>query len=130
VHNRVEVHFESVELIVQRVYGEPGDHVECVVHFAFRFPDGRVDSNCAASVWHAIEPVSSGIVDITLPEAYKCPAYGHSLERAIEAYYRPRVGVDGTVIRIGPKGASPLIIGVPMASVACAEFEAESENAA
>ena len=119
--SRVEVHFEAVELTAQYVFGEPGDYVEAVVHFAFRYPDGRIDTNCTAMVWHALKPRE--IVEVTVPAAYRCPAYGPSLERAIEEYYRPRVGDDGTLIRIGPKGASPLIVGVPRESAASAMFE-------
>lgn len=119
--SRVEVHFEAVELTAQYVFGEPGDYVDAVVHFAFRYPDGRIDTNCTAMVWHALKPRE--IVQVTVPAAYQCPAYGPSLERAIEEYYRPRVGEDGTLIRIGPKGASSLIVGVPRESAASAMFE-------
>ena len=119
--SRVEVHFEAVELTAQYVFGEPGDYVDAVVHFAFRYPDGRIDTNCAAMIWHALRPRE--IVQVTVPAAYQCPAYGPSLERAIEEYYRPRVGEDGMLIRIGPKGASPLIVGVPRESAASAMFE-------
>lgn len=130
MQNRVEVYFVAIEIVGQQVFGEPGDQVDSVVHFALRYPDGRLETNLMASVWHAIEPVSSGAVEVTLPASFRCPAYERSLERAVEEYYRRRVGVDGTLIRLGKKGASPLIIGVPMESAASAEFEAEPLNAA
>lgn len=130
MQSRVEVFFEAIEIVGQQVFGEPGDHVESLVHFGFRYPDGRVETNLTANVWHAIEPVSSGVVEITVPASFRCPAYVMSLERAIEAYYRPRVGVDGSVIRIGKKGASALIVGTPIQSAACATFDVDADSAA
>lgn len=126
--SRVEVHFEAVEITAQYVFGEPGDCVEAVVHFGFRYPDGRIDTNCTATVWHALQPRE--IVQVTVPAAYQCPAYRAALERAVEEYYRRRVGADGTAIRIGPKGASPLIIGVPQQSAASALFEIDEAHTA
>lgn len=128
MQSRVEVHFEAVELTAQFVFGEPGDYVDGLVHFAFRYPDGRIDTNCTATIWHALQPRE--IVEVTVPAAYQCPAYRPSLERAIEEYYRARVGRDGTVIRIGDKGASPLIIGVPRESAASAVFEVDEAHTA
>ena len=32
------------------------------------------------------------------------------------------------MIRVGPEGASPLIVGVPMESAACAAFEIDPET--
>ena len=126
--SRVEVHFEAIELTAQYVFGEPGDYVDAVVHFAFRYPDGRIDTNCTAMIWHGLVPRE--VVQVTVPAAYRCPAYGRSLERAIEEYYRARVGPDGSLIRIGRKGASPLIIGVPRESAASAVFEIDEEPTA
>lgn len=126
--SRVEVRFEAVELTAQYVFGEPGDYVDGLVHFAFRYPDGRIDTNCTATIWHALRPQE--IVQVTVPAAYQCPAYRPSLERAVEEYYRARVGCDGTVIRIGPTGASALIIGVPRESPASAVFEIDAHTAA
>jgi len=40
------------------------------------------------------------------------------------------VGPDGTVIRIGPKGASLLVIGVPLESAASAVFEIDETHSA
>jgi hypothetical protein len=128
VQSRVEVRFEAVELTAQYVFGEPGDYVDALVHFAFRYPDGRVDTNCTATIWHALRPRE--VVQVTVPAAYRCPAYASSLERAVEEYYRSRVGPDGTVIRIGPKGASLLVIGVPLESAASAVFEIDETHSA
>jgi hypothetical protein len=128
VQIRVEVHFEAVELTAQYVFGEPGDYVDGLVHFAFRYPDGRIDTNCTATIWHGLRPQE--IVQVTVPAAYQCPAYGASLERAIAEYYRSRVGRDGTVICIGPKGASPLILGVRRESAASAVFELDGTHTA
>ena len=130
MQSRVEVYFEAVEITAQQVFGEPGDSVDAVVHFDFRYPDGRVDTNCTATVWHRLDLRGTDPIEVTVPAAYQGPAYGPSLLRAIEAYYRPRVGFDGTVIRIGPKGASALILGVRMESAACAAFDVEFEGAA
>jgi hypothetical protein len=128
VSSRVEVHFQAVELVAQYVFGEPGDYIDSQVHFAFRYPDGRIDTNCTATIWHALRPRE--IVQVTVPAAYRCPAYAPSLERAIEEYYRARVGMDGTVIRIGAKGASPLILGVVRESAASAVFEIDEAHTA
>jgi hypothetical protein len=130
VQNRVEVYFVAIEIVGQQVFGEPGDQLDSVVHFALRYPDGRLETNLTANIWHAVEPVSSGAVEVTLPASFRCPAYQRSLERALEEYYRRRVGVDGTVIRVGKKGVSALLIGIPMESAASAEFEVEPLNAA
>ena len=129
MQSRVEVYFEAVEITAQPVFGEPGDYLDALVHFDFRYPDGRIDTNCTATIWHRLAPRDADLIEVTVPAAYQCPAYGASLTHAIEAYYRPRVGVDGSVIRIGKKGASELIIGVPMRSAACAEFDVVFDGA-
>ena len=128
--DRVEVHFESIALQDQRVRGEPDDYLMSVVHFAFRYPDGRIDTGCVATVRHRLRDPTSGAVEIVVSAAYQCPAYGHSLKQTIEEYYRQRVGFNGSVLQIGPKGASPLIIGVPRESPATATFEVGPESAA
>lgn len=125
VHNRVEVYFESIELKECHVRGEPDDFALSVVHFDFRFPDGRADTGCMATVRHALGRFSGGCVRITVPTGYQCPAFRRSLELSIEEYYRRRVDFDGRAFRIGAMGAAPPTIGVPVASPACAEFDVE-----
>lgn len=61
-----------------------------------------------------------------LADSFAGPAYCRSLERAIEESYRRRVGSDGTAIRIGPKGASPLILGVLLESRATGVFSIDA----
>ena len=129
MHNRVEVYFESIALQDQRVRGQPDDYLMSVVHFDFRYPDGRIDTGCVATVRHKLRDTGGESVEIMMSPAYRCPAYVRSLERAIEEYYRQRVGVRGELIRVGPKGASSLIMGVPIESIACAEFEVEPVSA-
>ena len=126
VHNRVEVHFESIALQDQRVRGLPDDYLLAVVHFDFRYPDGRIDTGCIATIRHRFRHPSGEIVEVTVPGAYDCPTYGRSLERAIEEYYRQRVGADGSTIRVGPQGVSPFVIGVPRESIASAAFSIDA----
>ena len=126
----VEVHFESIELKEHHVQGRPEDFALSVVHFGFRYPDGRVDTGCMATVRHALGRLSGGCVQITVPTGYQCPAFQRSLERAIEEYYRQRVEFDGALIRIGAFGAVPPTIGIPVESPACAEFVIDSAGAA
>ena len=130
MQQRVEVHFESIELKEYHVTETPGDYALAVVHFGFRYPDGRVDTGCMATVRHALGRLSGGCVRITVPAGYQCPAFQRSLERSIEEYYRRRVDFDGRAFRIGAMGAPPPTIGIPVASPACAEFEVESEDPA
>lgn len=122
MQDRVEVHFESIELKEYSVTASPGDYALSIVHFAFRYPDGRIDTGCAATVRHALDRLSAGSVQITVPGAYQCPAFQRSLERSIEEYYRRRVDFDGRVLRIGAMGAVPPTVGVPVVGPACAEF--------
>ena len=130
MQSRVEVHFESVELKEHHVQGQPEDFALSVVHFAFRYPDGRIDTGCMATVRHALGRLSGGCVRITVPTAYECPAFQRSLERAIEQYYRQRVEFDGALIRIGAMGAVPPTIGIPVESPARAEFQVASGTTA
>ena len=129
MQSRVEVHFESIELKEQRIQRLPDDFARSVVRFGFRYPDGRIETGCTATVWHALGALSGGTVRITLPSSYQCPAYRQGLERSIEEYYRRQVDFDGRVIHIGPWGASPPTIGIPVVSPACAEFEVTSNTA-
>jgi hypothetical protein len=99
-----------------------------VVHFAFRYPDGRIDTGCTATVRHRFRAANGGQVEVTVPAAYQCPSFRLSLERATEEYYRQRVGIDGVLVRIGPRGASPLILGVPRESAASVVFDAEATS--
>lgn len=126
MYNRVEVHFESIALQDQRVRGLPDDYLLAVVHFDFRYPDGRIDTGCIATIRHRFRHTSGEIVEVTVPGAYDCPTYGRSLERAIEEYYRQRVGADGSTIRVGPEGVSPFVIGVPRESIASAVFSIDA----
>ena len=125
MRHRVEVHFESIVLQDQRVRGPVRDYVVCVVHFAFRYRDGRVDPGCIATVRHRIRLIGRPAVDVIVPAAYQSPAYSERLKREIAEYYLDRVGPQGTVIRLGPKGASPLILGVPRESPSIVAFEIE-----
>ena len=126
VHSRVEVYFESIALQDQRVRGQPDDYLLAVVHFDFRYPDGRIDTGCTATIRHRFRHPGGEIVEVTVPGAYDCPTYGRSLERAIEEYYRQRVGVDGSAIPIGPKGASPVLVGVLLESIASGVFSVDA----
>ena len=123
MQNRIEVYFEAIALEEQRVRGAPDDYLRSAVHFAFRYADGRVDTGCVATVLQRLLSPGDDVIEVSIPGAYQCPAYRECLEQAIADYYRERVGVDGTVIRIGPKGASPLIRGVSLESRASAVIE-------
>jgi hypothetical protein len=119
----IEVQFESVVLEEQRVCGRADDYLESTVHFSFQYPDGRVDAACSARVRHVLSGPDGGIVQVTVPAAFQCPDYLRLLEWAIGEYYREQVGDDGLVIRLGPKGASPLIVGVKRDAPGYAVFE-------
>jgi len=54
MHNRIEIHFEAIALEDQRVRGAPDDYLRSAVHFAFRYPDGRIDTGCVATVLHRL----------------------------------------------------------------------------
>lgn len=122
MYNRVEIQFESIALQDQRVRGQPDDYLLAVVHFDFQHPDGRVETGCVASIRHRFREPSVDAVEVSVPAAYQCPAYRQTLERAIEAYYRRRVGSAGSAIRIGPKGASPILLGALLESRASEVF--------
>jgi len=42
----------------------------------------------------------------------ECAGYARTLEPFLEEYYRDRVGTEGTAIRVGPRGASPWLVGM------------------
>ena len=125
MQQRVEVHFESIEVKEYSVTEAPSDYALSIVRFAFRYPDGRIDTGCTATVRHALGRLSAGCVQVTVPGSYQCPAFQRSLARSIEEYYRRRVDFDGRAFRIGAMGAAPPTIGVPVAAPACAEFDVE-----
>lgn len=112
----IELHFESIALLEQRVRGQPDDYLLCIVRFSFGYPDGRVETGCVATVRDWLREPGANGVEITIPAACQCPTYVRIVERAVDEYYHERVGTDGAVIRIGPGGASPQIVGAPLAA--------------
>ena len=75
------------------------------------------------------EPGANG-VEITIPAACQCPAYVRSVERAVDEDYHERVGMDGTLIRVGPNGASPQIVGAPVAAPEDVVFSIDASDSA
>ena len=112
METRAVVAFESIVLEDQRIRGAADDHLLSVVHLEVRHPDGHWCPGCLASVRHRFRGAGGGAVEIRIQAAEECASYAHALESAAEAYYRERVGPDGSAIRVGPRGASPWLIGM------------------
>lgn len=105
------VQFESIVLSDQRVLGGDDDYLLSVVHLAIQHPDGHWCPGCVASVRHRFRGVQGGGVEVSIRPAAECATYVPALEPVVESYYRDRVGPDGSAIRVGPRGASPWLIG-------------------
>jgi hypothetical protein len=108
---RALVQFESIVLQDQRVRGADDDYLLSVVHLEVQHADGRWCPGCVASVRHRFRGENGGQIEISVRPAEQCAAYARALEPVVEEYYRTRVGTDGTAIRVGPRGASPWIVG-------------------
>ena len=107
------VRFESIVLQDQRVRGAADDYLLSVVHLEVQQADGQWCQGCVATVRHRFRGANGGAVKISVQPADSCKSYVTALERPVEEYYRDRVGTDGSAIRVGPRGASPWLIGVP-----------------
>lgn len=112
MQSRVEVLLESITLQDQRVRGAEDDYVLSVVHLEVQHPDGHWCSGCVATVRHRFRGVQGGGIEISIRPPAECAAYVPALEPLVEGYYRDRVGPDGSAIRVGPRGASPWLIGM------------------
>jgi hypothetical protein len=106
------VQFESIVLQDQRVRGADDDYLLSVVHLTIQHPSGRRCPGCLAAVRHRFRGAHGGAVEISISAAKECAGYAHALEPLLEDYYRDRVGNEGTAIRVGPRGASPWLVGV------------------
>lgn len=108
---RAVVQFESIVLQDQRIRGADDDYLLSVVHLEIQHPDGHWCPGCVASVRHRFRG-ANGSVEVSIRPAEQCAGYVQALEPSVEEYYRDRVGAEGTVIRVGPRGASPWLIGM------------------
>ena len=106
------VQFDSIVLQDQRVRGVDDYYLLSVVHLTIQHSDGRWCPGCVASVRHRFRGANGGALEISVSAADECAGYAHELEPLLEDYYRDRVGRDGTAIRVGPRGASPWLIGM------------------
>jgi hypothetical protein len=106
------VRFESIVLQDQRVRGSDDDYLLSVVHLVIQHPDGHSCPGCVASVRHRFRGANGGAVEISLRAADQCVPYARALALSVENYYRERVGAEGTAIRVGPRGASPWLVGM------------------
>ena len=106
------VQFESIVLRDQRIRGADDDYLLSVVHLTIQHPDGRWCPGCVASVRHRFRGVDGGAVEISVDAAQECAVYEHAVEPWVEKYYRDRVGPEGSAIRVGPRGASPWLVGM------------------
>jgi hypothetical protein len=112
VSDRIDVQFESIALQDQRVRGADDDYLLSVVHLEVRHPDGRWCPGCSARVRHRFRGADGGGIEIRVQPSEQCAGYVAALEPAVEGYYRDRVGAEGTAIRVGPRGASPWLVGM------------------
>lgn len=126
----IELHFESIALLEQRVHGQPDDYLLCIVRFSFRYPDGRVETGCVATVRDWLREPGADGVEITVPASHQCPTYVRLVERAVDEYYHERVGMDGTVIRLGPNGANLQVVGAMLASPEDVVFSIDASDTA
>jgi hypothetical protein len=97
----VAVTFNSLEISQQQIVGEPNDHALTTVHFDVEYADGRVERDVTAQVWHALGPLSGGIVRVIVSGACAPLVRESDLAHCIEAYYRRRVGADTDRVRTG-----------------------------
>ena len=107
------VQFESIVLQDQRIRGTGDDYLLSVVHLTMPHPDGRWCPGCLATVRDRFRGAQGGALEISMRLEDECAGYARALEPSIEEYYREHVGTEGTAIRVGPRGASPLLVGVP-----------------
>lgn len=112
MQSRVEVQFESIVLQDQRVRGSDDDYLLSVVHLAVQHSDGHCCPGCVASVRHRFRAANGGAVEISVRPAAECAVLAQALEPSVEEYYRNQVGSEGRAIRVGPRGASPWLVGM------------------
>ena len=106
------IEFESIVLRDQRIRGADDDYLLSVVHLVIQHPNGQYCPGCVASVRHRFRGANGGTVEISVLPAEQCAAYTRALLPLLEDYYRERVGSEGTAIRVGPRGASPWLVGM------------------
>ena len=106
------VHFESIVLQDQRIRGADDDYLLSVVHLTIQHPDARWCPGCLATIRHRFRGANGGAVEVNIRAADQCVAYERALAVLVENYYRERVGTEGTAIRVGPRGASPWLVGM------------------
>jgi hypothetical protein len=106
------IEFQAITLQDQRIRGGADAQLMSVVHFVVQHPNGRKCPGCAATVRHRFRGAAKGAVDVMVAPPEECAQYVTMLKPQVEHYYRERVGVDGTTIRLGSRGASPWLIGL------------------
>ena len=111
MESRIVVRFESIAVQDQRVRGAADDYLLSVVHLEVRHPDGHWCPGCVATVRHRFRGAHGGPVEVSIQPAEQCVAYARALTPPVEAYYRDHVGPEGSTIRVGPRGASPALLG-------------------
>lgn len=107
------VQFESIVLQDQRIRGSADDYLLSVVHLTIQHPDGAWCPGCLATIRHRFRGPDGGAVEISMRLEDECAGYARVLEPSIEEYYREHVGSEGAAIRVGPRGANSLLVGVP-----------------
>lgn len=122
------VRFDSIVLQDQRVRGADDDYLMSVVHLTVQHPDGNWCPGCVATVRHRFRTANGGTVRVSVDAAQQCTAYVDALEPSVEHYYRDHVGSEGSAIRIGGRGASPLLIGVRRSVPASATLRISSSR--
>lgn len=116
--SRAEVQFHSITLQDQRIRGAVDDYLMSVVRFVVQHSDGQLCPGCVATVRHRFRDKDKDTVSVMVSPPEQCRRYLPFLNPRIEEYYRERVGINGTAIRVGLRGASPLLIGVPRSAPA------------
>jgi len=106
------VQFESIVLQERRIHGAADDYVQAIVNLTVQHPDGRWCSGCVATIRHEFRGANGGAVAVRIDATPECAPYGKIFERFVADYYRERVVMDGTEIRIGGRDAESLRLGV------------------
>ena len=97
----VALTFKSVEVSELRVRGQPDDYALSTLKLDLEYSTGRVDRNVTVQIWHALGPLSGGVVRLITAVGDRDPICQPNIVRSIEHFYRHHACVEVEMLRFG-----------------------------
>lgn len=110
------IQFQSITLTEQRVRGEPDDHALSTIRLDLEYTDGHVDHDVPIVVWHALGPMSGGIVRLIVRKALQDIVQPSEVSRCIEQYYRRHVAVEQERLRFSEPCHVATVTGIQLST--------------